>query len=76
MFSDAPVICLRRSYFLPRFFLNRRSHWVLDCFTGQSPGMHFYPGGPGNAREVAKSKPGSEAAGCREGGSLPSTFIR
>ena len=35
----------------------------LDCFTGQSPGMwtkrvgHFYPGGPGIAREMAKSKP-------------------
>ena len=35
----------------------------LDCFTGQSPGRwtkrvgHFYPGGPGIAREMAKSKP-------------------
>ena len=50
-------------FFFVRSFLDRRSLWRLDCFTGQSPGMwtkrvgHFYPGGPGIAREMAKSKP-------------------
>ena len=29
MFSDAPVICLRRSYFLPRFFL-KLFYWVVS----------------------------------------------
>ena len=58
------------SCFFPRSFLNRRSPWVLDGFTGQSPGMwtnkvgHFYPGGAGSAREVGKSLTrGWEAAG-------------
>ena len=50
------------------FFFPPAPFWTaevsgLDCFTGQSPGMwtkrvgHFYPGGPGIAREMAKSKP-------------------
>ena len=50
------------------FFFLSAPFWTaevsgLDCFTGQSPGMwtkrvgHFYPGGPGIAREMAKSKP-------------------
>ena len=37
--------------------LNRRSLWLSDGFTGQSPGTgrnvgHFHPGGSGIAREL------------------------
>ena len=28
-----------RAFFFSRSFLDRRSLWLLDCFTGQSPGI-------------------------------------